>query len=213
MITWSALQPEIDAADVEQAAREQAGRDQQRHRQRDLRRRERRPEARRRARARRLAALPLQRRHEIRARAVQRRKQPEEQAGADRERRRRTACTPGSIASVTVSVACGGSSAAISCSVHRATTTPPRPPNDREQARFAEQLRARAVRGRAPIDSRTAISPARRRRAPAAGWRCWRRRSAARTRSRRCSSVSGSFASRDTVLCPRRPSVRAAASP
>ena len=42
------LQPEIDAADVEQAPGEQAGRDQQRHRQRDLRRGERRAEPRRR---------------------------------------------------------------------------------------------------------------------------------------------------------------------
>ena len=80
------MQPEVHPAHVDEALGEEARRHEERHRQRDLRGGERRAEPRRRSAARRLTALSLQRRHEIRTRAVQRRKQSEEQAGADRER-------------------------------------------------------------------------------------------------------------------------------
>ena len=79
------LEPELDAADVEQALGEEPGGGEERHRQRDLRRGEGVPEARRGARARWLSGLTLERADEIRPCAVERGEQSEQHAGAGRQ--------------------------------------------------------------------------------------------------------------------------------
>ena len=79
------LEPEIHAADIEQAAREKTGRDEQRHRQRHLRRGERTAEPPRGFRPRRLAGPALEHRREVRTRAVERGEQAEHDPGRERQ--------------------------------------------------------------------------------------------------------------------------------
>ena len=137
--------------------------DEQRHRQRDLRRRERRAEARRRARARRLAGLALERRRSRSGRVLC-------SAG------KRPNSTPVPIASAAAnsitdrvdrrtassSAACGRQQRRDQRSASTARrAAPPTPPNEREQHDSVEQLPRPAAPRLAPIDSRTAISPAR----------------------------------------------------
>ena len=86
-MTWSAFNAEVDAADVDQALREEARGHEQRHRERDLRRGERRAEARAARAPDGWPAWPLSDEIEVRPRAVERREQSEQQAGADRQRR------------------------------------------------------------------------------------------------------------------------------
>ena len=163
--------------------REEAGRDQQRHRERDLRRRQRRAEPRGAARAPDgWPACPFS---------------VESRSG-------RVLCSAGNRPNrrPVPSVSAPRRAAPVPSIVERerrgrlgrqhrgdqvAASTAPRPGPRRRRARRAAAIRRAAgaieLPRLAPIDSRTAISLARAgARAPAAGWRCSRRRSAARSR-------------------------------
>ena len=156
------LQPEVDARDVGQALDEEAGGDQQRHRQRDLEHGQRGAEHRRAARARRLAGLSLERRQQVGARAVQRREEAEQHAGAEGQRPRRTAARVGS-SSMPERRAPRRSGRIDGDQLQR-------PLRDDAGRRARPAPRAAAIRSAAagssaqrlaPIDSRTAISPVR----------------------------------------------------
>ena len=158
------------------------------------------------ARARRLAAWPLS--AETRSGRVlcSAGNRPNSSAGADRQRRRRTASRAGSIVER-----------------HRVGRLGRQQRRDQVERPLRDEQRRRCRRRRAsrhdsPSSCATScraagadrqphrhLAGARRRRAPAAGWRCSRRRSAARTPVTPSSSVSGAFASRDTLLWPRLP--------
>ena len=79
------------------------------------------------------------------------------------------------------------------------------PPKTREQARFAEQLADELAAARADRQPDRHLAGAPARRARAAGSRCSRTRSAARTPVTPSSSVSGAPRSRVTLLWPRAP--------
>ena len=199
------LQPEIDAADVEQALGEQPGR------------RRAAPSTARSApspatcgtappTARPTAArLPLQRRHEIGTRAVQRGKQPEQQAGADRERRGEEQHRRIDLERRSVSVASGRQQRAIRSSVHCATTTPPTPPKSASRHDSPSSCAIELPPAGADRQAHRHLAGARGADARAAGSRCSRTRSAARTPVTPSSRMSGAVASRETLLCPRLP--------
>ena len=180
--------------------------DQQRHRQRDLRRGERRAEPRRAARAGRLARLALQRRQPDRAACCGapgtgrtagrcRASAPPRTASTDRVELRRATCSAASSGSIDA--------------IRRE-----RPLRDQQAGERRRAPRAAATRSSScAISCRgsrrsTAAPPSRRRaspRAPAAGWRCSRRRSAARAPVTPSSRISGVLASPCTELCPAAP--------
>ena len=200
------LQPQLHAADVRQALREESRRDEQRHRERDLRRRERRPESRGRARARRLTGRPLERRDEIGPGAVQRRKQAEEQTGAERERGReqhRDRVEPRRDRVDGLLRQDRGHQVQRPLRDEEAADAA----EDGEQARLAEQLPDQLPAAGADRQAHGHLARPRRGSAPAAGSRCWRRRSAGRTPSRRAA------ASAALARCSTRRSARARRAP
>ena len=75
----------------------------------------------------------------------------------------------------------------------------------REQARLAQQLPDQLPAPGADRQPDRHLACRVRRRAPAAGWRCWRRRSAARTPVTPSSSASGALRFAVTLLWPRLP--------
>ena len=129
----------------------------------------------------RLTGLALQRRHQVRPRAVKRREQSEEKPGADVSEAAKSEHAARRAANGTIAAASGGQQRTRS---DAASTAPQRrpgaPPTTREQAGFGRAAVERAASAPAPIDS----APPSRRCAPharpAAGWRCSRRQSAAR---------------------------------
>ena len=105
-------------------------------------------------------------------------------------------------------VASGGSIDAIKASVQRATSRPPNPPNPASSHDSASSCRMSCPRV-APIDSRTAISPARSAVLASSKLAMFTQASSSTTPVTLSSRNNGGAASRRRLLCPRAPGVSA----